>query len=156
GVVNGLHRLLSPTLYDPTPLIGRSSVVAHGSNQDTGGTPVGSPGTIVSDGSFAIQPPGFSATAAGTPQIHTEIGRMNMVGGLGNAVAVRAGTMAPDQPVSPGEIVAVHSSAGLFPGNSFFNVYVEVTAPILGTLYNSDPLMVENDNIACFPPTVVY
>jgi hypothetical protein len=153
GIVNGLHRLVSPRLLDNGTVIGRSSRITDGSAQDQGGVPVGTAETIVADTSFDFIPAGFSGPA-GTPEVHTEIRSLKMTAAGG--VAVRAGTFAPDQPISPGEIQAVIGATGLFPANSFFNVYVEVDLPILGTLYNSEPLVVENQNIECFPPTVVY
>ena len=43
-----------------------------------------------------------------------------------------------------------------FSARSYFDVYVDVDLPGLGTLYNKDPLLIENDLISGFPPTVVY
>ena len=152
GIINGLHRLVSPTLTDFATVIGRSSLITQGSAQDLGGVPVGIAGIIVADSMFRTEPPGFDGPA-GTPEVHTEIHDLNLTNGI---VSVRAGLHAPSRPNSVGEIQAVPGATGLFPANSFFNVYVEVDAPLLGTLYNSEPLMVENSNISCFPPTVVY
>jgi len=153
GIVNGLHRLISPRLIDNATRIGRSSRITDGGAQDQGGVPVGTAETIVADTTFDFIPPGFTGPV-GTPEVHTEIRSLNMTAFGG--VAVRAGTFAPDQPISAGEIQAVIGATGLFPANSFFDVYVEVDLPILGTLYNSEPLVVENSDIDCFPPTVVY
>jgi len=70
--------------------------------------------------------------------------------------AVRAGVNAPDQPMSPGEIEAGPGVTGMFPAESFFDVFFEVDLPNLGSLYNVEPLLVENAGITCFPPHVVY
>jgi hypothetical protein len=155
ALINGVHRLTSPNLFDPATKIGRSAIHRDGDPSDIAGVPVGSAGTIVSDGSFSRVPPGFQGPA-GTAEVHTEIRSLNMTMIGGGPVAVRAGIYAPGRPVSPGEIEAVPGITGLFPAESFFNVFVEVDMPFLGTLYNSDPLMVENSGITCFPPQVVY
>ena len=156
ALVNGVHRLVSPMLIDFNTRIGRSSIHADGDAADLAGVPVGSAGTIVSDASFAIVPPGF-AGPPGTPEVHTEIRSLNLVTStpFGNA-AVRAGTFAPTRPISPGEIEGSSLTSGLFPAESFFNVFAEVDLPGLGTLYNVAPLMVENSGVDCFPPVVVY
>jgi hypothetical protein len=152
GVVNGVHRLVSPVMFDNATLIGRSSIHQDGDAADLAGVPVGSAKTIISDASFSLVPPGF-AGPPGIAEVHTEIRSLNMTSG---GAAVRAGINAPGRPISPGEIEANAGVTGLFPAESFFNVFVEVDLPVLGTLYNSDPLMVENSGITCFPPGVVY
>src|SRR5438552_431557 len=104
-VVNGLHRLVSPTLVDNATRIGRSAVHRDGDAADLGGTPVGTAGTIISDASFSRLPPGFQGPA-GTLEVHTELRSLNLSGG---GVAVRGGVKAPNHPistVSPGEIEA--------------------------------------------------
>jgi len=153
AVVNGVHRLVSPVLNDRNTLIGRSSIHRDGDAGDISGLPVGTAGTIISDANFALSPPGFQGPA-GTQEIHTEVRSLNMTEG---PVAVRAGTFAPSRPICAGEIQAFpNAEEGLFPGDSFFNMFVEVDLPLLGTLYNTDPLMVENSGVDCFPPRVVY
>jgi hypothetical protein len=69
---------------------------------------------------------------------------------------LRAGTAAPDRAISPGEIQANPSASGLFPGASFFDVFLEIDLPLLGTLHNPEPLMIENSDITCFPPEVFF
>jgi len=158
GVVNGLHRLVSPVLYDPQTKIGRSSPHLDGDASDVNGTPVGLAMTNVKDSDFTLVPPGFEGPN-GTLEIHTEIRDMNL---QGDGVFVRAGVSAPDRPMSTGEIEASPGATGAFPAGSFFDVFVEVDLPMLGgtaptvTLHNTLPLVVENSGIECFPPHVVY
>ena len=64
--------LTSPTLYDPTTIIGRSNPHLDGSAADTGGTPVGTAGIIVADSNFVIVPAGFQGPP-GTREVHTRI-----------------------------------------------------------------------------------
>lgn len=73
---------------------------------------------------------------------------------------MKAGQQAPTRPVSAGEVEA-GSSATDFPAKSFFNVFVQVEFPALGSLpaiqlVNVEPLLVEQTNILAFPPRVVY
>lgn len=104
-----------------------------------------------------------------TEEVHTEVRNLNMTSiSLSHphcagipGTAVRAGIAASGQPISPGEVESTHASGAGFPGESFFNVFVEVDLPMLGgfsggTLYNTDPLLVINDNLTAFPPQVVY
>jgi len=100
-VINGVHRLSSPMLFDRTTVVGRSDLLHHGDVADVGGAPVGVSGTMVADGDISFRPPGFEG-AAGTPELHTEMHTLNLVDVSG--VAVRAGTAAPDRPLSVGEI----------------------------------------------------
>jgi sugar lactone lactonase YvrE len=159
AVVNGVHRLVSPTLYDPVTVIGRSDPHQHGDAADVGGTLVGGAGTTISDSDLPLPPPGFQGPA-GTPEIHTEIRTLDMVAQDGTRV--RAGTAAPVRPISAGEIEKGPDACGFFPAESFFDVFVEVDLPLLGgnpgvtTLYNTAPLVVENSNLLALPPEVVY
>lgn len=159
---DGAGRLTSPVLYDGATVIGRSGVHGHGDAVDTGGATVGTAGTVVSDGSFAVQPSGFQGPTY-TREVHTEVRYLNMNDGAGSAV--RAGTAAPGRPVSPGEVQSLSGASGNpaldFPASSFFDIFVEVDLPAFGgfagaTLYNDIPLLVENTNVTVFPPQVVY
>ena len=158
---SGLHRFFSPVLYDPATTIGRSALLHEGDAGDLAGVPVGTLGHNISDADFGVVPPGFSGPP-GTPELHTEVATLNMVDHQGSGAAVRAGTAAPDRPWSPGEIQPTTPGGGIFPAKSFFNIYAEFDLPAFGgnpgltTLYNSSPLLVENDNLECIPPTVVY
>ncbi len=157
---DGVSRLDSPDLYDPSTVVGRSVYHLDGDATDTGGAGVGSAGTSVSDSDFSLVPGGFEGPA-GSREVHTEIRSMNLTAG---PVAVRAGTNAPDQPMSPGEVESQSGSGNPvddFPADSFFNVFVEVDLPGVfdfpgGTLYNSDPLLVLNNDVTELPPRVVY
>ncbi len=166
---DGVSVLQSPHLFDGNTVIGRSAPHLHGDATDTGGTAVGTAGTLIADSAFLLEPTGFQGPAQ-TREVHTEVRSLNMTpftqptGGefcFGPAgLAVRAGIQAPQRPISPGEVEA-QSSASDFPAESFFNVFVEVDLPAFasfpgGTLFNRDPLLVANANLDAFPPHVVY
>ena len=160
GYDPGTFRLTSPTLYDPSTVIGRSNIHEDGDATDIGGTSVGTAGTIVSDGSFSAVPPGFEGPN-GTREVHTEVRSLNMTGA---GAAVRAGS-AFGLPVSPGEVESLSGNSGDpdldFPAESFFNIFAEVDIPGLGgigaTLFNTDPLLITgNEPLTEFPPKVVY
>lgn len=167
--------LTSPTMYDPATLVGRSNVLLDGSSADTGGVPVGSANTIVSE-SMLFPPPGYPCSGVTgctsgptTREVHTEVRALKMTAG---PVAVRAGiwynsasSPTPPARVSPGEVES-HSGPGGpptsdFPASSFFDIFVQVDMPACGafpgaTLYNSSPLLVKNYQLTQFPPRVVY
>jgi hypothetical protein len=152
-------RLESPILFDQTTVIGRSAVHTHGSPADLPpGTPVGTAGTMISDASFTLVPPGFQGPP-GTHEVHTEVYSLNMLDGSG--AAVRAGIFAPAQPISPGEVESQQLPPNPdFPAESFFDVFVEVDIPNLGgmtaIIYNNAPLLVAANNLTNLPPRVVY
>lgn len=155
--------LTSPTLFDPTTIIGRSNPHLDGSAPDTGGTPVGTAGIMVADSNFAIVPAGFQGPP-GTREVHTRIADFN-IAALGGLVMVRAGDSAPGRPHSVGEVESLSGASGDpnqdFPAESFFDVFVEVDLPPTGsfpggTLFNNTPLLVFNDSLQAFPPHVVY
>lgn len=156
-----VHRLVSPVMYDPTTRIGRSSLHYQNDILDTGGTPVGTAGTMISDGNMTIVPGTFNSPA-GWPELHTEVYKLSMVARDGSGFAVRAGTQAPTRPVSAGEIQPREDATGFYPARSFFNVWPEVDLPLLGgnpgstVMYTQTPLVVRNEDLNCFPPTVVY
>lgn len=162
---DGIDRLTSPTLADRQTVIGRSSPHAHGSPADLTGTPVGTTGRVISDTPMVVQPGGFQGPL-GTTEVHTEIVSLNLAAIGGLPAAVRAGTFAPLQPFSPGEVESQNSGGiGIqpdFPADSFFDVFVEVDLPPAGgmtapaVLFNRIPLLVVNSPLAAFPPTVVY
>jgi len=165
GYNPGTFRLQSPTMFDPATVIGRSNPHTDGSLPDTGGTPVGSAGTIIGDGSFSYVPPGFQGPA-GTNEVHTEVRSFNLADLGGSGARVRAGTQAPLQPISPGEVES-QNTGGIgvqpdFPADSFFDVFVDVDLPPLGSLtaaadlYNRAPLLVVNSPLLRFPPMVIY
>ena len=154
-------RLQSPNLYDPHTVIGRSAVIGEGDATDAGGTPVGTAGTIVRDGSFGLVPVGFEGLAD-THEVHTEVRSLNMTSWNCvhiPGVAVHAGINAPGRPISPGEVESLGGTD--FPAKSFFNVFAEIDLPAMagfpgGTLYNTAPLLVSNTDLTSFPPHVVY
>lgn len=96
-------------------------------------------------------------------EIHTQILSLNMTDGgeCGTNFskdAVRAGTSFKLSP-SIGEVEALNNSSD-FPAESFFNMFVEVDVDLKGfgvkTLYNKEPLVIQNPNLTGFPPQVVY
>jgi hypothetical protein len=161
GYNTSTKTLLSPVLFDANTIIGRSSPLLVGSAADINGVPCGSANIIVGQSNLLVQPGGLEPI--GTREVHTVIFSLNMAGG---GAAVRAGTNAPDQPTSGGEVESWSGASGLpandFPAQSFFDIFADVDIPAGGSfpgvtgLYNSAPLMVQNTNVTSFPPTVVY
>jgi hypothetical protein len=170
------HVLESPTLYEPTTVIGRSAPIKEGSPGDNGGVPVGSANTMVRDAGMVV-PPSLTPIAPHSNEVHTEIRHLNMVTfGGGPMARVRAGvcynstTCSPTSPpppnrISRGEVVSNHAPAGAppdFPARSYFNVFAQIDIPACGgfpgaTVYNKAPLLVHTPSIASFPPSgVVY
>lgn len=152
-----------------------------GPPSDLGGAPVGSAGTIVSE-PMLFPPPGFPCKGVsgcskgpGTAEVHTEVRSLHMTG---SGAAVRAGvwwnspTSASPPPldkISRGEVESQSGPTGApnnnFPASSFFDVFVQVDVPACtsfpgafpgGTLYNTMPLVVKNNQVTSFPPKVVY
>lgn len=167
----GTKILTSPLLFDPATVIGVSAPHTDRSAADKGGTKVGlladvngdttaDTPNIIKDGDFRMVPFGFQGPP-GTREVHTEIRALDLAAG---AVHVRAGTKAPDQPLSPGEVESQDDDGPAsqdFPADSFFNVFVEVDLPAIAlfpgaTLYNPGPLLVVHEDLTMFPPKVVY
>jgi hypothetical protein len=157
------HRLQSPDLFDGSTKIGRSAQHNHGTVADlTGGVPVGTAGRMVSDASFALQPAGFQGPN-GEHEVHTNVETldMNLAGG---PPYVKAGTAVSPFVLSPGEVESKPGGGLDFPAESFFDVFVEVGIPSMGisgwpalvVLKNNVPLLVQNADLADFPPRVVY
>ncbi len=160
GCYDGLdtNRLTSPLLFDRGTIIARSDPHLDGSAPDNTGAPTGAGpyATTVGDADMQLLPP-FEGPA-GRTEVHTAVAAFEMED-FGSGVMVRAGHSL-GLPLSPGE---VESKAGqYFPGESFFNVFVEVTLPGLGSppetaiLDNSDPLLIVNDSLTELPPKIVY
>jgi hypothetical protein len=143
----------SPMLSDPLTKIGLSASLIPGSAADIAGVPVGSAGTMVKDGDLT-PPAGFGEPGGGS-EVHTQIVNLNLTG---SGLAVRAGSSAPDRPNSVGEVEA--TGATDFPAQSFFDVFVDVDIPGLGTVANPNnkPLQVMSTltDPPGLPPKVVY
>lgn len=177
GYDSGTQIWTSPTMFDGSTLIGRSGVITDGSTADLNGVPVGSAGTQVSENMLSA-PPGWPCLSApgclagpGTNEVHTEVRKLNLTAFSCTTTpgrpAVRAGT-AYSTPIkiSPGEVesqAAAGPPAGStdFPASSFFDMFVQVDLPACGTLpastvQNNLPLIVKNNNLASFPPKVIY
>ena len=155
--------LTSPTLYDPSTMIGRSDSFIVGSPQEFAGALAGStPGrTYVTESQFVVHP-SWPGPASGAHEIHTFLKSMHMTDSLTTrfGFSVKAGMQAPTRPVCAGQVEG-GSGASDFPANSFFNVYVVVDLPSGGSLppiqlVNVDPLLVQQTNISSFPPHIVY
>jgi hypothetical protein len=96
-----------------------------------------------------------------TFEVHTEVRSLNMTGNG----AVRAGIAAPNVPPSYGEVESLSGASGDpywdFPAKSFFDVFVDVDLPGAGaippfTVTNTQPLVIQNNNLTTFPPQVIY
>jgi hypothetical protein len=172
--------LSSPTMYDPFTKVGRSDALLDGSAADTNGVPVGTAGTVVSEG-MLTPPPGFPCagapagcrSGANTREIHTEVRSLKMANLAGGQPVVRAGlwydsanVQNPPSKVSPGEVESQSGPGGApandLPGSSFFDIFVQADLPACGggfpgaTVYNLVPLIVKNPNLTALPPKVVY
>jgi nucleoporin NUP188-like protein len=162
GYNTNTFRLTSPLLYDPTTTIGRSDPLLDGSTNDTLGVPVGTFGTVVSNGSFVFIPPGFDGPP-GTREVHTQIISINLQDVFAFGAFVHAGTNAPSQHPSFGQVQSQSPSGNPsidFPAKSFFDIFVEVELPGLGgtgaLISNASPLVVTATNLTMFPPKVIY
>jgi len=145
------HLFMSPLLFDPNTLIGRSTSFADGSADDTTNPiPVGTgPMAITTTGDPALKPSGFPT---GNTEIHTAVLDMNLAAGGFQVLA--GASMTAHHQNSPGEVESI-GGAG-FPASSFFDIFVDVEIPGLGTLYTDAPLLVQNPSIDALPPTVIY
>ena len=157
GAKGVLHKVGSKD----TIIIGYSDPHEDGDASDTGGTPVGTMGTIISDADFPLVPPGFQGPP-GTREVHTELRELSMSNADG--VAVRAGTDL-GLPMNPGEVESLSGGSGDpdldFPAESFFDVFVEIDLPETTehpavTVYNSDPLLLINNNVIALPSRMIY
>ena len=151
------HRLNSPILYDPSTVIGRSVPLIDGDATDIAGVAVGSGQTIVKDSSLT-PPPGFGGGGLGAREVHTAIFNLNLKDPTGQ-VRVRAGASAPERPLSVGEVQSQRNRGRPqedYPASSFFNVFVDVDIPGIGTLVNRTPLLVRNEALDALPPKLVY
>ena len=159
------HRgvLTSPTLYDPTTIIGRSDPFVSGGPQEAAGTLAGqAPGRTYIKDSQLTALPSWAGAIDGVNEVHTFIKSMHLTDSFTTRVgfSVKAGMLAPTRPVSAGQVEAGSLTAD-FPANSFFNVYVVVDLPAGGLLppiqlVNVEPLLVQHTNIFSFPPKIVY
>lgn len=177
--------LSGPLMFDQQTVIGRSMSIpgGDGSGPDFGGVPVGQPFQTIQvsnvSESILIPPPGFPCSGVsgcisgpGTHEVHTEVESLHL---MGSGAAVRAGqwynsSSGPSWPpakISPGEVQSQSGPGGTsdFPASSFFDVFAQVDMPGCsafpnafpgGTLYNLMPLVVKNNQVKSFPPTVVY
>jgi hypothetical protein len=133
GYIASTSVLVSPVLCDPGSAVGRSAVIKGASVADTGGVPVGTAGTPVSD-TLLTAPSGSSGAGLGANEVHTQIGSFDLKT-PGGSVQVRAGAATSDRPSSFGEVQSQSNSgiaANDFPASSFFDVFVDIDLPSAG------------------------
>jgi hypothetical protein len=162
--------ILSPVLFDPFTVIGRTDPFMDGFAMDANGLPAGidfDPATVgapagppiqamnVSDADLTAKPAGFEGPP-GTREVHTEILALNLQAFGGGGFAVRVGRAhAPNQPRSLGEVES-RNEGNDFPAESYFEVFAEIDLPGGITVFNQDPFVVTNPDLDRFPPRVVY
>lgn len=147
-------------LGDPNTIIGRSDPFEEGDPADVcapifNGGAVPYPNTAACAPDPCVLPTGFPENSLGGQEIHTEILSLNLTDGLGNFV--KAGQPFFDSVVgtplerfyrnSFGEVQGLDND---FPGDSFFNVFVEVTVGAM-KFYNKTPMVLRAE-ITQFPP----
>src|SRR5262249_14231220 len=146
----GKNILTSPLLYDPTTQIDRSATTTVGSGAYNAGLPVGSPPNgVVKASDITVMPTGY-APAPGSDMVFTKIHSFDLSNGAG--VDGKAGLAAqPGTPASKGMVVSNSSSGSPavdFPARSFFDIFIEVDVPGLGSpMNNVAPLLVDNPGI---------
>ena len=181
--------LTSPVLSDPGTTIARSATLQVGSAQYvSGANVVGFPTYLsnVNSSDISAFPTSFTPPVNNTHAVFTAIQSLNLQsdplnGPLGSTpapISVTAGSnlplTGPHIPDSYGEVFSNNASPGTqpdFPASSFFDVFVNVSLPFLGsgpsfpsqnftnaTVGGSTatPLIVMNSAIHSFPPTVIY
>jgi hypothetical protein len=155
--------ITSPTLYDPATMIGRSESFVSGGPEEADGTLAGRPPgrTYVRD-SQIVTWPSWANTNGNVREIHTFLKSMHLTDSFTTRIgfSVKAGMQAPTRPVCPGQVEGGSVDSD-FPARSFFNVYVVVDLPAGGLLpaiqlVNVEPLLVQQTNVAYFPPHLVY
>ena len=172
----------SPLLYDSQTKIGRSDPHQDSDVIDeVNGAQICQSGTssscsmylprLVKDNDFPLFPPldglPFDEGPSGTKEIHTQILSLNMtdLGKCGTQTqnVVRAGLIPGVVGLLPsiGEVEALNMPLlSDFPAESFFDMFVEVDMDLgpLGvkTLYNNQPLLIQNGQLNQLPPTVIY
>ncbi|BAP54726.1 hypothetical protein THII_0429 [Thioploca ingrica] len=168
----------SRLLYDGHTKIGRSDPHQDGDVIDEiNGAKICQSGTantcntylpqLVKDHDFQMFPPldgvPFDEEPSGTKEIHTQVLSLNMTDlgkcGTKSQDVVRAG-LSPLLP-SIGEVESLNLSLSSdFPAESFFNMFVEVDVDLgsagVTTLYNNQPLLVQNGQLNKLPPSVLY
>jgi hypothetical protein len=162
-------RLTSPLLLDPNTIIGHSDPAVH----PIGTVQVGTANTLIGPSDYVSIPAIFQSPPAGTREVRTEVRDLYLVTGgqcyrdtthgvplIAAGLEMVKGGTAEGLALCPGLVQANQLSSD-FNAKSMFEVYVQVDLPAVGTfpgasLYNSDPLLVENDSIDGFPPHVVY
>ncbi len=120
---------------------------------------------LVKDDDFPMFPPldgvPFDEGPNGTKEIRTQVLSLNMTDlgkcGTHSNDVVRVSSLLP----SIGEVESLPGSSD-FPAESFFDMFVEVDVDLtsvgLGvkTLYNNQPLLVQNGQLNQLPPSVLY
>ena len=153
----------SPTLYDPTTVIGRSAPFEYGSPEEIIGALSGRPPNqaFVQSNLFLVHPT-WPGPTNGVREVYTYLKSMHLTDSITTrfGFSVKAGMQAPTRPASAG-VVEGHSASNDFPAKSFFNVYAVVDLPGGGLLppiqlVNVAPLLVQQTNLTSFPPRLIY
>jgi hypothetical protein len=166
GSQKGQTFLTSPLLYDPSTTIARSGNITQGSSASVPvGSPVYSAAGLVSASNLTLLPKGWNP-APGTNEVYTAVQSLNLTDGNSS---VTAGQAIPASSLNSGKVsygeVASNSSSSTssFPASSFFDIFVDVHVGLSGgmtgsaiDLYNTTPLLVENNSLQGFPPNVIY
>jgi len=157
GVDPTSHLFMSPQLFDPATLIGRSTVFQDGSAPASVNIGTGANALVGIAGDPSVNP---FASNAGQNEIHTAVLTMNLTNGAGFGVRAGAAMNPADKLNSLGEVETLpgHGVGTDFPASSFFDIFVDVDIQGLGTLHNTsgNPLVVQNGSIPQVPPNVIY
>jgi len=155
--------ITSPTLYDPTTMIGRSDPFVSGGPEEIFGSLAGAPSgrTLVQETQLVTRP-SWAGPTNGVREVHTFLKSMHLLDSFTTRVgfSVKAGMLATNRPASAGRVEGL-SPDNDFPARSFFNVYVVVDLPAGGLLppiqlVNVEPLLVQQANLYSFPPHLIY
>jgi hypothetical protein len=160
---------VSPLLFDPSTIVGRSAPLSNGAGPVAVGVTNGSATQLTAVGVPGTVPAGYPA--GNNDEIRTAILNLNLTNSSGFAVtagsAITTGTnmgVASTGEVESTGCNSIASSTPIancpgssdFPANSFFDVFADVSIPGLGTFSNSTALVVQNSAIAALPPVAIY
>ena len=151
-------------VVDPATVIGRSDPFFHGDPEEVGAVIFGGgqgayPDTAAIAGEPCVIPDGYPEQPLWGHEIHTEMLSLDMTNAVGDYVKAGqpffdsvAGT--PQQRFYRNSFGEVQGLANDFPGDSFFNIFVEVySADLNQKFYNKTPMLVRAE-IDQFPPDV--
>jgi hypothetical protein len=163
---NSTGEFVSPLMFDPNTIIGRSAPYDDGDATDIGpGSPLVGTDALAIPRSVFFTPPylvpsmNFTDGPNGTREIRTRVKSLHMVS-RDNNFHVRAGNLAGVSALSPGQVEDTSPDPNDFPAESFFDIFAEIdiNLPGLGSLETDGPLLVTNPSLPDpnLPPDVVY